>query len=112
MQPKMESEKKALIQAEILPPNPNVKAYPPQPGQKYIVKAFGPEPTYLTCPNCYCNIRTRIESRSTAKTHLIALLCFMMCFLPCLPCIYCTDGCRAIEHYCPKCNEYLGKYDN
>ncbi|KAJ8726870.1 hypothetical protein PYW08_015267 [Mythimna loreyi] len=71
---------------------------------------MGPQPSSITCPSCREVIVTRVEAKSTTKTHLIAtMLCFMCCW-PCVFIPYCTDSCRNADHYCPNCNSYIGSY--
>ncbi|CAH1635088.1 unnamed protein product [Spodoptera littoralis] len=67
----------------------------------------GPEPSQITCPSCRATIVTRVERKSTTKTHVIALL---LCLFLCWPCVcvpYCVDSCQNADHYCPNCNSYL-----
>ncbi|KAI5641927.1 LITAF-like zinc ribbon domain-containing protein [Phthorimaea operculella] len=76
------------------------------------VTPVGPSPTSLVCPSCRATIRTRVESKATTKTHVIALL---LCLFLCWPCVcvpYCMDSCQNADHYCPNCNSFLGTYQN
>ncbi|KAJ0179227.1 hypothetical protein K1T71_004939 [Dendrolimus kikuchii] len=73
---------------------------------------MSPKPTPLTCRSCNAQIVTRVEIRSTTKTHLFALL---LCLFGCWPCVcipYCMDSCNNAEHYCPNCNSYIGSYQS
>ncbi|KAJ8724899.1 hypothetical protein PYW07_015857 [Mythimna separata] len=71
---------------------------------------MGPKPSSITCQSCKEIIVTRVEAKTTMKTHLIsAMLCFMCCW-PCVFIPYCMDTCRNADHYCPNCNSYIGSY--
>ncbi|XP_043465220.1 lipopolysaccharide-induced tumor necrosis factor-alpha factor homolog isoform X1 [Leptopilina heterotoma] len=73
---------------------------------------FGPNSQPMTCPHCHANISTRVESESSTKTHLFALLlCIIGCW-PCAPCPYCMESCLNQKHFCPSCNAYLGQHEN
>ncbi|XP_057663068.1 lipopolysaccharide-induced tumor necrosis factor-alpha factor homolog [Diorhabda carinulata] len=123
------------------PPQPGFQPPPPQPGfqpppqggyqgppqsgfrpqqdtQTVIVThtvahvPVGPSPTSTTCPSCHAQIVTSVETETTTKTHLFALL---LCLFGCWPCCcipYCMDSCQAKTHYCPNCRAYIGKYEN
>ncbi|CAB3258146.1 unnamed protein product [Arctia plantaginis] len=73
---------------------------------------MGPKPASQTCPSCRAQIVTRVEHKTTTKTHLFAtLLCFLACW--CCVCIpYCTDSCKNADHYCPNCDAYIGSYNH
>ncbi|XP_051163237.1 lipopolysaccharide-induced tumor necrosis factor-alpha factor homolog [Leptopilina boulardi] len=75
-------------------------------------RAFGPSSQPMTCPYCQANISTRVESESSTKTHLFALLLCIIGFWPCVPCPYCMDSCLTQKHFCPSCNAYLGQHEN
>ncbi|XP_055837334.1 lipopolysaccharide-induced tumor necrosis factor-alpha factor homolog [Episyrphus balteatus] len=71
----------------------------------------GTEPSNVVCPTCRQQILTRVESKASTKTHLIALiLCILGC-CPCACCLYCTKCARNVEHYCPSCNAFIGVYE-
>ncbi|KAF2885896.1 hypothetical protein ILUMI_20277, partial [Ignelater luminosus] len=73
---------------------------------------FGPNSQVYVCPYCNHSISTRVETKPTTKTHLIAIgLCIFCCWLCCF-CPYCIDSCQARNHYCPQCSAYLGTYSN
>nr|XP_036668978.1 lipopolysaccharide-induced tumor necrosis factor-alpha factor homolog [Drosophila suzukii] len=62
----------------------------------------------LFCPNCSQRVTTRIKSRSTTKTDILALmLCCLICW-PCACCLYCTKLARNSNHYC--CKAFVGTY--
>ncbi|CAA9997534.1 unnamed protein product [Nesidiocoris tenuis] len=72
---------------------------------------FGPESQSCVCPHCHSNVQTKVKREATTKTHLFALLiCLLFC--PCFWLPYCCDSCQATNHYCPNCNNFLGKYDS
>ncbi|KAL0839411.1 hypothetical protein ABMA28_016136 [Loxostege sticticalis] len=76
------------------------------------VVPVGPKPAQVTCPSCHASIMSRVDHKSTTKTHLIALaLCLCLCW--CCVCVpYCMDSCQNADHYCPNCNAYLGTYQH
>ncbi|CAB3258140.1 unnamed protein product [Arctia plantaginis] len=77
-----------------------------------VGRQMGPKPASLSCPSCHAQITTRVERKTTTKTHLFALL---LCFLGCWCCVcvpYCMDSCQNADHYCPSCNAYIGSYSN
>ncbi|XP_049865441.1 lipopolysaccharide-induced tumor necrosis factor-alpha factor homolog [Pectinophora gossypiella] len=72
----------------------------------------GPNSVGMVCPSCRATIQTRVESKATSKTHMIALV---LCLWGCFPCVwvpYCTDSCQNADHYCPNCQAYIGTYEN
>uniref|UniRef100_A0A336MY04 CSON008242 protein n=1 Tax=Culicoides sonorensis TaxID=179676 RepID=A0A336MY04_CULSO len=73
---------------------------------------MGPEPMLLQCPHCLESVRTRVDHKTTSKTHTVALLlCVFSCWL-CACCPYCCGSCRNANHYCPNCNTFLGTYES
>ncbi|XP_013161572.1 PREDICTED: lipopolysaccharide-induced tumor necrosis factor-alpha factor homolog [Papilio xuthus] len=72
----------------------------------------GPVPVQKMCPSCGNSIVSRIEHKSSAKTHLIAVILFVSVCLPCAFVPYCMDSCKNVDHYCPNCNAYLGTYQH
>ncbi|KAJ8724903.1 hypothetical protein PYW07_015861 [Mythimna separata] len=69
----------------------------------------GTQSTPITCKSCNELIATRVELKTSTKTHLFALLiCCVFWPLACLP--YCIDSCHNADHYCPNCNAYIGSY--
>ncbi|XP_059489122.1 lipopolysaccharide-induced tumor necrosis factor-alpha factor homolog [Neocloeon triangulifer] len=68
--------------------------------------------TSVTCANCGTIVPTKVEHEATGKTHCWA--CCLFCFL-CWPCVclpYCMTSCRKTNHYCTRCNSYLGNSEN
>ncbi|BET01638.1 lipopolysaccharide-induced tumor necrosis factor-alpha factor homolog [Nesidiocoris tenuis] len=84
---------------------------PPMPQVQVIHTSFGPEPQPLVCPHCQSQVTTRVNVQPTTKTHLAALIICLLCF-PCFFVPYCCDSCQSTNHYCPRCNVFLGTYDN
>ncbi|KAJ8724902.1 hypothetical protein PYW07_015860 [Mythimna separata] len=72
---------------------------------------MGPKPAPITCRSCNQQIVTRVELKSSTKTHLFALLLCCV-FFPCACLPYCIDSCHNADHYCPNCNAYIGSYTN
>ncbi|XP_023304686.2 lipopolysaccharide-induced tumor necrosis factor-alpha factor homolog [Lucilia cuprina] len=72
---------------------------------------LGPNPSTVTCPNCGANKTTRMCYTPNTRTHFSALLlclvgwCCCACIVP-----YCMNSCRTGNHYCSKCNAFLGAY--
>ncbi|CAA9997533.1 unnamed protein product [Nesidiocoris tenuis] len=92
-------------------PPPYGMAIPPPPMPQVIHTSFGPEPQPLVCPHCQSQVTTRVNVQPTTKTHLAALIICLLCF-PCFFVPYCCDSCQSTNHYCPRCNVFLGTYDN
>ncbi|SPP72853.1 lipopolysaccharide-induced tumor necrosis factor-alpha factor homolog [Drosophila guanche] len=72
---------------------------------------LGPNPCRVLCPACGAQKTTRMTHTANSRTHLGAgLLCLVgwccfACFVP-----YCMNSCRTGNHYCRKCNTFLGAY--
>ncbi|EAA15026.4 lipopolysaccharide-induced tumor necrosis factor-alpha factor homolog [Anopheles arabiensis] len=69
----------------------------------------GPDPMTITCPTCHATVRTKVKHESTTSTHACALLLWIVCW-PCLCLPYCCNSCRDANHYCPRCNTFIGSY--
>ncbi|XP_023172788.2 lipopolysaccharide-induced tumor necrosis factor-alpha factor homolog [Drosophila hydei] len=73
---------------------------------------LGPNPCRVLCPACGAQKNTRMTHTANARTHLAAALiclvgwCVCACFVP-----YCMNSCRTGNHYCRKCNTFLGVYN-
>ncbi|XP_035429834.1 lipopolysaccharide-induced tumor necrosis factor-alpha factor homolog isoform X1 [Spodoptera frugiperda] len=83
---------------EPMPPMPHVPAKP----------LLGPVNTVTTCQFCHASIKTAVKYTTTARTHMAAALCGIMCCLCCVP--YSSDSAKNTDHYCPNCERYLGTY--
>ncbi|PZC75753.1 hypothetical protein B5X24_HaOG205670 [Helicoverpa armigera] len=71
----------------------------------------GPKSCPVVCPSCKATINTKVDSKTTVKTHFMALLlcsCVVCSLCSCMP--YCMKSCRNADHYCPNCGTYLGTY--
>lgn len=44
------------------------------PGIPIMPQPVGPQPANMICPHCRCRITTRVNHRSTSKTHIACLL--------------------------------------
>ncbi|XP_073962959.1 lipopolysaccharide-induced tumor necrosis factor-alpha factor homolog isoform X2 [Choristoneura fumiferana] len=101
---------------------PPYKAYPPGgpppgptvttvvPGAVIIQQSMGPKPAHVTCQSCNNEAVTRIEWKATTRTHVFAgLLCLFGCW-PCVCIPYCMESTRNADHYCTKCDAYIGSY--
>ena len=98
-------------------PNPNIApaANPPKmntqpmPQQMMAPATFGDTPQQAYCPQCNCQVHTRVEKQSGMLTWLLvgvlALFGFWLC---CCLFPFCIDGCMDSVHYCSKCNRELG----
>jgi lipopolysaccharide-induced tumor necrosis factor-alpha factor len=64
----------------------------------------------MTCPHCQSQIQTSIRSEPGPLAWIIgAVLCFTMFWCcACIPC--CIDDLNQVEHKCPNCNAFLGRY--
>ncbi|XP_064542715.1 lipopolysaccharide-induced tumor necrosis factor-alpha factor homolog [Drosophila montana] len=73
---------------------------------------LGPNPCRVLCPACGVQKTTRMTHTANARTHMAAALiclvgwCVCACFVP-----YCMNSCRTGNHYCRKCNTFLGVYN-
>ncbi|XP_073844558.1 lipopolysaccharide-induced tumor necrosis factor-alpha factor [Musca autumnalis] len=74
---------------------------------------LGPNPSKVTCPSCGASKVSRMAYTPNSKTHLCA---FILCLVGwcCCACVvpYCMNSCRTGNHYCPKCNTFLGAYNS
>nr|XP_022917732.1 lipopolysaccharide-induced tumor necrosis factor-alpha factor homolog [Onthophagus taurus] len=70
---------------------------------------YGPSSQSVVCPHCNYRVNTKIKHKSNAGTHIGALLCCFFCW-PCFCCPYCCASCMDVNHYCPKCKQFLGTY--
>ncbi|XP_055917056.1 lipopolysaccharide-induced tumor necrosis factor-alpha factor homolog isoform X4 [Eupeodes corollae] len=72
----------------------------------------GPTPCRMVCPSCRADILTDLKRESTTKTHLMAVLMFVLFCWPCVCLPYCMDSCQNANHYCPNCNAFIGTYQS
>ncbi|PZC75754.1 lipopolysaccharide-induced tumor necrosis factor-alpha factor homolog [Helicoverpa armigera] len=69
-------------------------------------------PSLVVCRSCHYQVLTTARARPTSQTHLWALCLLVFGCWPCIWIPYCTPSCMRVDHYCPNCNAYLGKYPN
>ncbi|GMR61079.1 hypothetical protein PMAYCL1PPCAC_31274, partial [Pristionchus mayeri] len=72
--------------------------------------AFAAHPQSMHCVTCNHEIVTRCEVKPGLLTYLLCGgLAFFGCWICC--CIpFCVEGAQDIEHFCPKCNRFMGTY--
>ena len=64
---------------------------------------LGPDPIWMTCPNCKTEIFTTTrKSTSTFQLFIVGFLCCV--------CRFCFCIWKDVLHACPKCNYVIGKY--
>ncbi|XP_034110349.1 lipopolysaccharide-induced tumor necrosis factor-alpha factor homolog [Drosophila albomicans] len=105
-----------VVNAQPLPQQQQQHQHQPQQLEPTIVPAapsnLGPNPCRVLCPACGVQKTTRMTHTANARTHLAAALiclvgwCVCACFVP-----YCMNSCRTGNHYCRKCNTFLGVYN-
>jgi len=87
---------------------------PPRPATVvYVanVPTLGPKSTVMNCPHCNENIHTKTNYSSGLLTWLISGGCaFLGLICGCCLIPFYMDDCKDVEHYCPKCNGFLGVY--
>ncbi|KAJ8724906.1 hypothetical protein PYW07_015864 [Mythimna separata] len=99
-------------------PQPGIQVVHVQPlpanvitGPVLISQPVGSDPAIVVCPSCRHQIVTNTQVRPSLKTHLWAVCLFMIGFWPCIFIPYCTPACMNVDHYCPNCSAFIGKYD-
>ncbi|XP_052753855.1 lipopolysaccharide-induced tumor necrosis factor-alpha factor homolog isoform X2 [Galleria mellonella] len=70
---------------------------------------LGPENSITVCQFCQASIKTSIKYTVTARTHIAAALCGLICCCCCIP--YLSESAKNADHYCPNCHKYLGTYE-
>ncbi|KAL7736080.1 hypothetical protein ACLKA6_003817 [Drosophila palustris] len=104
-----------IVNAQPLPTNQQQQQQPQQLEPTIVSAApsnLGPNPCRVLCPACGVQKTTRMTHTANARTHLSAALiclvgwCVCACFVP-----YCMNSCRTGNHYCRKCNTFLGVYN-
>ncbi len=92
---------------------PDGQVGPPAPlsAQAMVMPGFGQDPQSIRCPNCRAGVIT-VTTRSPSVMAWVAclLLACLGCFCGCclLPLI--MDNCQEVQHYCPRCNAFCGRY--
>ena len=72
---------------------------------------FDKYPMTMTCPHCQCQIQTSIRSEPGLLAWIFGGFLCLIGFWPCacIPC--CIDDFNQVEHRCPNCNAYLGRFN-
>uniref|UniRef100_A0A2A4JV54 LITAF domain-containing protein n=1 Tax=Heliothis virescens TaxID=7102 RepID=A0A2A4JV54_HELVI len=70
------------------------------------------QPSLTVCAACRYQVLSSTIARPTTQTHLWALCLLVFGCWPCVWVPYCTPSCMRVDHHCPNCNAYLGKYPN
>ena len=72
-------------------------------GQMGQAQMLGPDPIWMTCPNCKTEIFT--TTRKSTRTFQCLIVGFLCCVVRFCFCIW-----KDVLHACPKCNYVIGKY--
>ena len=64
------------------------------------------------CSNCTYEQFTRVNSKVSCNGIVWAICCCFFGFWPLIYCVWCAEGFRKVEHYCPTCNGLLGTYES
>merc|ERR1711971_72856 len=72
---------------------------------------LGPHPTRIECTNCQSQVTTNTKSSPGIKSWITGIvLCVFGCWpCACIPCCCCPEW-NDVTHFCPQCNNVLGKY--
>ncbi|XP_077991164.1 LITAF domain-containing protein-like [Glandiceps talaboti] len=74
--------------------------------------AYRDYPVHQQCPHCHQNITTRIEYQDGWIVWLSAgVICLVGGWLGCCLIPFCINSIKDVNHYCPACNNFLGKYN-
>ena len=61
----------------------------------------------MTCPNCGCDIITKLSYKNGTLSYLICvLICIFFCIFGLIA--LCLDGLKDVIHTCPNCNHVIG----
>ncbi|BFZ16089.1 hypothetical protein BsWGS_19128 [Bradybaena similaris] len=106
-------------------------AYPPQPGpqqpqlaQHTILLQQPPTlvvgravlpltefPMTIVCPHCQATVTTMTSYETGTFTWVAAgIMCFFGLWLGCCLIPFCVDSAKDVEHRCPNCRNFVGKY--
>ncbi|XP_064092255.1 lipopolysaccharide-induced tumor necrosis factor-alpha factor homolog isoform X3 [Macrobrachium nipponense] len=75
------------------------------------VVPLGSQSTHMICPHCHAEIDTATKTSPSMVAWLSGfIICILGCWMGCclIPC--CINECMNVEHNCPNCNSFLGKY--
>ncbi|KAI1697815.1 LITAF-like zinc ribbon domain-containing protein [Ditylenchus destructor] len=90
------------------PPNMQGGAQPLAPHMQ-MPPALPNQPTTVVCPQCQNQVTTSIKYVSGMLTWIIfGILMLCGCWLGCCLIPFCTNCTKNTEHYCPKCNAFIG----
>ncbi|XP_014270289.1 lipopolysaccharide-induced tumor necrosis factor-alpha factor homolog isoform X2 [Halyomorpha halys] len=106
-----------------VPSQPVQTVQPPYPVQQVqiapVSAAFpnrlpvGRRPLKTTCTGCNTYINTKTTSKNNCNPTFWCIVLFvtgLVCF-SCCP-YFCCNEPYQVDHFCPKCNAYLGTYHN
>ncbi|XP_013144535.1 PREDICTED: uncharacterized protein LOC106108014 isoform X3 [Papilio polytes] len=68
----------------------------------------GSDRKLLQCPHCNQRVHSLVVREVGAFTHILAIIFSLLCLIPIVILIYCTDSCKYKNHYCPNCNQLIG----
>ncbi|XP_045112674.1 lipopolysaccharide-induced tumor necrosis factor-alpha factor homolog isoform X1 [Portunus trituberculatus] len=75
------------------------------------VVPLGSQSTHMICPHCRAEVDTTTKTSPSVVAWLSGfIICILGCWMGCclIPC--CLNDCMDVEHSCPHCNSFLGKY--
>ncbi|XP_014098027.3 lipopolysaccharide-induced tumor necrosis factor-alpha factor homolog [Bactrocera oleae] len=109
-----DSQTRPVIVVQPLPNNQQrqTRSPPIQTTSTTVPIKLGPHPCAVACPVCGANETTRLIFTPNTRTHICAGLlclagwCCCACTVP-----YCMNSCRTGNHYCSRCNTFLGVYN-
>jgi len=81
--------------------------------QPVVIKnpTFRESPLQTECPKCHKNVTTKLHYSSGTFTWLACLgISFFGGILGCCLIPFCVDGCKDVQHECPKCDKIIGRY--
>ncbi|CAG4999940.1 unnamed protein product [Parnassius apollo] len=93
---------------------PNTDHTTPPPRTEVITS--GPNPIYhagsdskhIRCQHCGQMVHSIVMREAGVFTHILAFIFAISCLIPVVMLIYCTDGCKYKNHYCPNCRQQIG----
>ncbi|XP_013163122.1 PREDICTED: uncharacterized protein LOC106114441 [Papilio xuthus] len=68
----------------------------------------GSDRKLLQCPHCNQRVHSLVVREVGAFTHVLAMIFLVLCLIPVVILIYCTNSCKYKNHYCPNCNQLIG----
>ncbi|XP_069960515.1 cell death-inducing p53-target protein 1 isoform X2 [Cherax quadricarinatus] len=75
------------------------------------VVPLGSQSTHMICPHCHAEVDTATKTSPSMVAWLSGfIICILGCWMGCclIPC--CINDCMNVEHNCPNCQAFLGKY--